>query len=276
MTKEAPKVLSAEKEFGNFKDHFDLDNADVKLYRSSNKKDTAVYFTENEQVGSAYFELLILEDPLQHLFLRYPNTNHFIRLSWSHSSSSRGKMKHCKSAINIWADEYKASISFYEHEPDLLLLIGEVLPEFNFMELVDAHISLKLPFIRLPNSVRRIEYIRKDAATNTFYIVDLPAFNFNYSNFRVRSFNDKNGEVEFALKNVSRMRDGGTTAIEVIDAVGNPHTLFCPQRSLPTATHKDCTWDETKLEEEISVEERQYLITALKINEIPAHLKNIY
>ncbi len=291
--------MQIEKQFGDLSQ---FAKRDVELYRSSDQNETAIYFTQvadNERkTAKAFFEILRFElDGGDHqLYVRFPNTDHFIEMSGGGFGSSRGKMAQAE-GNNVWEDEDNSPFKIYSHDKNLIFLIGRMdfRPEFNFMEKVASYDkgnpfnrpypnetfvnfkeiekALSMKYLKNPESVRKIEYCFKTKGANPkYYVVDYPTYNFKYDNHRF--FVIENGLVkELAIKNFVRYRDGGTTSILVIDENGTEHTFFSPT-SLPKKTLCE-KWDETELVETTETEEqkisellKEYVAPALKINRI--------
>jgi uncharacterized protein YrzB (UPF0473 family) len=295
--------MKAKQEFGEF----NLKRS-VSLFRSSDLRNTSDYFTDDEKGGEAFFELLRFEyDGGDHHceYLRYPNTDYFIELYGSGSSYSHGNMSKTITE-DVWKDEYRNQITINQHGSNLMLVIGKYLHEFNFMTLVarfthsedefkfrddvelptfntkELHKSLMLKYVKIPESVRRIEYLYKmnfSGRKPSYFVTDYPAYNFNYTNHRFRIIHDDNVIEELLIKNFERYRDGGTTIITVVDKEGKEHIFYSPTH----LTDQKLTpkWDATiidinknlvegvELIEDVSEEERQKIIELLDIDLAP-------
>ena len=105
--------------------------------------------------------------------------------------------------------------------------------------------ALSMKYLKIPESVRKIEYCYKTKdKTPKYFLVDYPAYNFKYDNFRFFVIEDEIA-TQFDIKNVTRYRDGGTTIIDVIDKIGVEHKFFSPT-TLPEKTLYE-KWDEIEL-----------------------------
>lgn len=268
--------------FGSFNE---FPSRDVELYRSSDYHNTAIYFTdveyENRKAASAFFELLkfdFLGGPHQ-IYIRFPNQDFFTEIFKGGFGSGRGDMTiaHGK---NIWSDKYSKKITIHQHPPNLLLSFGQHVPEFNFMKRVaysnstDKHLSnyeelkniLTLPYLKLPDNVRKVEYFYQFKRNeNKYIIVDYPAFNFQYNNHRLFLIDNLNIQ-EYTIKSFTRYRDGGTTFIKAQNNVGEMFQLFCPTKLGDNI--KKPTWNTTEeLQEVVSQKTRSELLSLLKIIE---------
>ncbi len=282
-----------EKQFGELSQ---FAKRDVELYRSSDQNETAIYFTEGElaqrKAAKAFFEILRFElDGGDHqLYVRFPNTDYFIEMVDGGIGYSRGNMRQF-SGKNIWKAQNEAPLTIYSHDKNLILLMGRTdwNPEFNFMEKVASYDkgnpynkpypnetfvnfeeiekSLSLKYLKIPESIRKIEYCYKTKdSTPKYFVVDYPAYNFNYNNHRFFVIENEAIE-EFKIKNFVRAKDGGTTIITVMDESGTEHKFFSPT-SLPEKSLCE-KWDETELVA-VSKEEKQKLVELLKLDLEPA------
>jgi len=257
---------------------------DVELFRSSDQNETAIYFTDVEyndrETAKAFFEILRfgLEGGDHQLYVRFPNTDYFVEMIDGGFGSGRGDMKKA-TGKNVWEDKHKSPFTIYSHNKNLIFLIGRTdwTPEFNFMQKVASYDkgnkfnhpyppypnetfvnyeeierALSMKYLKIPESIRHIEYCYKTKdETPTYFVVDYPAYNFKYDNHRFFVIKNEVTE-EFEIKNFMRYRDGGTTIITVIDENGNEHKFFSPT-SLPTKTLCE-KWDEIELIEVTEIE----------------------
>ncbi len=277
-----------EKQFGDLSQ---FKGRDVELFRSSDLKNTAIYFTdvedENRETAQEYFELLRfgLEGGDHQVYIRFPKTDYFVEMIGGGFGSGRGDMKQADGK-NVWYDVHKSQFTVYSHGDNLILLIGRMdwTPEFNFMKKAASYDkgnpfnhpypnetfvnfeqiekALSMTFLKIPEDVRKIQYCFKTKDENhKYFLVDSPAYNSQYKNHRF--FVIENEVVkEFEVKNFTRYRDGGTTIITVIDENGIEHKFFSPT-SLPTKTLCE-KWDEEELIE-VTEEEKQKLATLLEL-----------
>lgn len=280
--------MKTEKQFGElieFKTH------NVELYRSSDLNNTAIYFTELEdderKNAKAFFEVLYfgLENDNQHnlVYVRFPNTVFFIQMFGGYRGG-RGDMQ-MGSFENVFAEEsYKRNYTFFSFG-ETAMLYAKSLNEFNFMTKIASYDKgnpfnhpypnetfvnydeikkvLSLKYLKIPQSIRQIEYCYKTKdEIPKYFLIDFPAYNFDYKNHRF--FVIENELVkEFIIKNFARYRDGGTTIITVSDENGIEHKFFSPT-SLPTKTLCE-KWDETELIETTEME-KQKLSELLKLD----------
>ncbi len=246
----------------------------VELFRSSDQNETAIYFTNVEyndrKAAKAFFEILRFgSDGGDHqLYVRFPNTDYFVEMVNGGFGSGRGDMQTARGK-NVWEDTHKSPFTIYSHNNNLILLIGRIdwTPEFNFMTRVakydkgnpfnnpypnetfvnfkEIEKALSMKYLKIPESVRKIEYCYKTKdKTPKYFLVDYPAYNFKYDNFRFFVIEDEIA-TQFDIKNVTRYRDGGTTIIDVIDKIGVEHKFFSPT-TLPEKTLYE-KWDEIEL-----------------------------
>jgi hypothetical protein len=231
----------------------EFEGRSVTLFRSSDQHNTSVYFTndENKRTSKSFFEILHFQYDFRYneLFIRFPNTDHFIELRGG-SSSSRGNMNN-GIAENVWED-HKRLISIFEHDGDMFIRFGEY-GDFNFLKIVgrycntddifkynessyDSNLNLneienalKKDYLKLPMNVREISYMSKTTDfIPTYYIVDYPKYNFSY-NQRLRKI-ENNVIKEYNIDSFQRYKDGGTTRIKFSDENNIEHVLFYPTR----------------------------------------------
>ena len=284
--------MTTEKQFGDLSQ---FAKRDVELFRSSDQNETAIYFTELEdkqrETAKAFFEILRfgLDGGDHQLYVRFPNTDYFVEMIGGGFGSGRGDMKKA-SGKNVWEDKHKAPFTIYSHNNNLIFLIGRIdwTPEFNFMTRVASYDkgnpfnhpypnetfvnyneiekSLSMKYLKIPESIRKIEYCYKTKEeTPKYFVVDYPAYNFKYDNHRFFVIENEVAK-EFTIKNFARYRDGGTTIITVIDENGIEHKFFSPT-SLPEKTLCE-KWDETELIA-TSETEKQKLAELLSLNVEP-------
>lgn len=281
--------MNVEKQFSKLSQ---FKQRDVELFRSSDQNETAIYFTDVEyddrEKAKAYFEILRfgLDGGDHQLYVRFPNTDYFVEMIGGGFGSGRGDMKQA-SGKNVWEDKHKTPFTIYSHKDNLIFLIGRAdwTPEFNFMTKVASYDKgnpfnnpypnetfvnyseiekvLSMKYLKIPESIRRIEYCYKTKDTTPkYFVIDYPAYNFKYDNHRF--FVVKNGIThEFKIKNFVRYRDGGTTIITVVDNNGNEHKFYSPI-SLPTKTLCE-KWDEIELME-TTENEKEELAKLLNLN----------
>lgn len=249
---------------------------DAELFRSSDLNNTAIYFTDvkdkDRKKASAFFELLRfgLEGGDHQLYIRFPNTDHFIEMIGGGMGSGRGSMIESEGK-NVWEDAYCMPFKIYSHDSNLVLIMKGGISEFNFMTKV-AHYdkgnpfnhpypnetfvnfseiekALSMKYLKIPESVRKIEYCYKTKdAIPKYYLIDYPAYNFKYENHRF--FVIENDLVkQFEIKNFLRFRDGGTTIVNSIDENGIEHKFFSPQTMFPTEKELSTTFDDVELAE---------------------------
>jgi hypothetical protein len=284
--------MTTEKQFGDLS-HFA--KRDVELFRSSDQNETAIYFTELEdkqrETAKAFFEILRfgLDGGDHQIYVRFPNTDHFVEMIGGGFGSGRGYMK-VADGKNVWEDKNKAPFRIYSHNKDLLFIIGRTdwTGEFNFMTKVASYDkgnpfnhpypnetfvnfkeiekALSMKYLKIPESIRKIEYCYKTKDTTPkYFVVDYPAYNFKYDNHRFFVIENEHIK-EFGIKNFVRYKDGGTTIITVTDENGIEHKFFSPT-SLPEKTLCE-KWDKTELIE-ASETEKQKLTELLNLNVEP-------
>lgn len=268
-----------EKQFGELS-QFLKEKRDVELFRSSDLNNTAIYFTEteNKRNEKAFFELLRfgLEGGDHQIYVRFPNTDYFVEMLGGGMGSGRGDMLQDEGK-NVWKDKNSAPFSTYSHGKNLLLLFGrnDWTPEFNFMTKVaeydkgnpfnrpypqetfvnyeEIEKALSLKFLKLPENVRKIEYLFKTKDSKKYFVIDYPAYNFQYTTQRFRVVEndfvviEKSKVIEYQIKDFVRYRDGGTTIITITDENGVEHKLFSPQRMFDDGKNLVPKFDETEL-----------------------------
>lgn len=283
------KKLEVEKEFGQLSE---FHGRDIEVYRSANPKNTALYFVETERDDrkdvSAFFELIKFgDDGDHHVYIRFPNTDYFVEMVGGGHGSGRGTMI-TASGQNVWETKYKMDFKVMYHSPQLLLMIGDVLPEYNFMEKIAGYDKgnpfnanypqvtsvnmnevervLSMKYLKLPSSVRVMEYIFKTKEEKPrYFCTDYPAYNFNYDNHRLRVIE---GDVitDLVIDKFVRYRDGGTTIITTKDG----HKLFSPQTMFPVEGELTPKWDDIELVAVEDEAERGRIIGLLKIDLAPS------
>jgi len=287
--------MKIDKEFGNLSE---FAGREVELFRSSDKNETAKYFTtiqsEDRNSAEAYFELLRfgMEGGSHQIYIRFPGTEHFIEMVGGGFGSGRGDMK-CAYGQNIWEREHHQPFTIYSHNDNLIFLIGRMdwTPEFNFMRRVarydkgnpynhpypnetfisyqEIEQALTRKYLKIPESVRKVEYCYKTKdEVPKYFLIDYPAYNFNYDNhgfYVIEHLLSTKIVKEYKIKAFARYRDGGTTFITVVDEAGAEHTFFSPTS---LGGKKDVEkWDDIELVE-VSKAERNKLIKLLGLNVI--------
>lgn len=258
---------------------------DIELFRSSNLKATAEYFTDlaYKQIGNAeaYFELIRFEisDGDHQIYVRYPNTDYFVEMYDGGWGSGIGNML-ISNGENIWEDDYKKPFQIYSLDNDLLLTLGRSIVSFNFMKRISFHSKwnkfdilyttknyeeiervLSMNYLKIPDSIRSLEYCYKiEDKVPTYFITDFPKYNFKYDNHRFFIIKDKNIE-QLKIKLFERYRDGGTTIIKVIDSKEKEHIFYTP--SLFNLTKLNTTWDDNNIIE-CSTKEKAKLFKRIK------------
>lgn len=288
-----------EKQFGELS-QFLQNKRDVELFRSSDAHNTSIYFTEvdddKRESAREFFELLRfgLEGGDHQIYIRFPKEEHFVEMLHGGMGSAHGNMM-TADGKNVWG-EFDKKFTIHSHDKNLLLVFDDI--KFNFMRKVAEYDkgnpfnrpypqetflnyeqiekALSRKFLKIPESIRRIEYLFKTKETPakyksaTYFIVDVPAYNFKYDNQRFRVI--ENDEVkEYKIKSFQRYRDGGTTYIKVIDENGVEHTLFSPQRMFPTEKKLSPKYDEIELIE-ADDKERRMIANRLKIELEPVEV----
>ncbi|HWY13076.1 MAG TPA: hypothetical protein VN026_17195 [Bacteroidia bacterium] len=268
-----------EKQFGELS-KFLTEKRDVELFRSSDLNNTAIYFTEvdddKREKAKAFFELLRfgLDGGDHQIYVRFPNTDYFVEMLGGGSGSVHGNMM-IASGKNVH-DVYdcKDEFTIHSHDNNLLISFG-TFPRFNFMTKVaeydkgnpfnqnypqetflnyeEIEKALSLKFSKLPENIRRVEYLFKTKDSKKYFVVDCPAYNFKYDNQRFRVVEndfvviEKSKVNEYPIKNFVRYRDGGTTIITITDKHGVEHKLFSPQQMFDDGKNLVPKFDETEL-----------------------------
>ena len=186
------------------------------------------------------------------------------------------------SGKNAFADEpYKMPFKIYSSGKNLFYLSKDGgMSQFNFMKLVaeynkgnkydvtgkcsvniqEIETALKFKYLKLPGDVRTITYCYKTKGiAPKFFIVDYPAYKFEYSNHRLHIIV---GDVvsEYKITKFIRYRDGGTTVISVLDEDDKLHKLVFPSRlgggsvKIDVVEYTDPVWDSTPLMEASNTE----------------------
>ncbi len=274
-----------EKQFGNLSD---FKGRDVELFRSSDQHNTAVYFMdlprEQKDTAKAYFELLRFRygEGDHEIYLRFPNTDHFIEILGGGCGSSHGNMQKANGK-NIWA-EYDKPFTMCSQGNNMVVFFGKIefALNFNFMEKVasfskgseyqkpypnevytnkeEIEQTLSMPYLKLPESVRKIHYCYNTKDSQKYFLVDTPAYNFKYENHRY--FVVENGEYEqLNITGFGRARDGGTTNMVLVDSKNNEHKFYSPSYFRQELS---ATFDEIELID-VTDAERQYLVRLLGI-----------
>jgi hypothetical protein len=243
------------------------------------------------------------------VYLKYPDTDYFVELYSGGSSSQgsmesisvkdiweadyKNEVKIKIADSNLFLGVGKGT---YESAFNFMTLVGrfseneyyfrdsEFPSTFNVEE-IDQALSKK--YIKIPDSIRKIQYLMKlqlpsydlkevdklelelNKKQVIYFVVDYPAYNFNYTNHRFRIVRGKSVE-ECEVKDFVRYRDGGTTIITVIDSKGKEHTFFSPTNLWDPKDKKNSTWDKQILVENVSKEEREKIVSLLDIDVVPA------
>ncbi len=284
-----------------FGDLSEFKGRDVELFRSSDLRNTAIYFTKVEakdkQTPSAFFEILRFElDGGDHqLYIRFPNTNHFIEMIGGGMGSGRGTMTEADGK-NVWKDENKAPLTIYSHDNNLVLLFGrsDWTNEFNFMTKIASYDkgnkfnhpypnetflnfseiekALSMKYLKIPEDIRKVGYCYKTKdAIPKYFLIDYPVYNHKYENHRFFVIENDIAK-QFEIKNFQRFRDGGTTIIKVVDEDGCEYKFFSPQTMFPTDKELFTTFNDIELIE-ISKEEESKLVSLLNLELEPIEEK---
>lgn len=251
-------------------------NRKVELFRSSDLKNTAIYFTdlpsEDKGKATAFFELLRLDNRGDHqTYIRFPNEDHFVEMVGGGGGSGRGNMM-TSGGKDVWETGSDLHFEIYSQEDNLLLTFGKHLTQFNFMVKVhdDAEVrkALSMKYLRIPEDVRQVEYLYKTKSVSPkYFVIDYPAYNFRYDNHRFRII-DNDGVKEYKIKNFERYRDGGTTIIDVVDENSKEHKFFSPTPFDKSAVVK---WDDIELEEVADEKEKEKIIALLQLELEPSN-----
>jgi hypothetical protein len=258
-----------EKIFENF---LKFNNRPVKFYRSTDPYNTSVYFTENKNKrdmdSKAWIDLLWFDyDGGDHqIYIKFPETDYFVEIMGGGMGSGRGNMT-ISSGKNVWEErDYKQKISILRHADNLLLSMGESIPEFNFMKKIAEYdkgnkfsqsypnekfdnydeiqkIIFNSRYLKIPEDIRSISYCFKTKDKSKYFLVDCPAYNFKYDNHRFFVIENKIPK-QYTIKGFDRYRDGGTTFITVTDENGKDHVFFSPTFAAKDLCEK---WDDTEL-----------------------------
>lgn len=281
-----------------FGDLSEFKGRDVELFRSSDLRNTAIYFTnvesKDKETASAFFEILRfgLNGGDHQLYVRFPDTEHFVEMIYGGMGSGRGNMTESngrnvwESGSGMWKHNYNTPFKIYSHDNNLILLIGDAIPEFNFMTKVASYDkgnkfnhpypnetflnfseiekALQMKYLKIPESVRKIQYCYKTKdVIAKYYLIDSPAYNSKYSNHRF--FVIENDTVnQFEIKDFQRFRDGGTTIITVIDNDEIKHEFFSPQTMFTTGKDISTTFDNIELIK-VTKEEEDNLVKLLNL-----------
>jgi hypothetical protein len=287
ITEKDFKKLEVAHEFGQLSE---FHGRDIEIYKSIDYKNTALYFTEVEDSDRrnalAFFELIKFGGDGDHqVYIRFPNTDYFVEMDGGGHGSGRGNMI-TASGKNAWETKYKQSFKVMYHSPQLLLMIGDF--EFNFMQKIAGYDKgnpfnanypqvtsmnadeiervLRMKYLKLPESVRVIEYVFKTKDEKPkYFIADYPAYNFKYDNHRLRMIQE-DVVTDLVIDKFVRYKDGGTTIITTKD--GNK--LFAPQTMFPTEDKLIPKWNDIELVEVEDEAERNYVIEPLKMNLAPS------
>ena len=283
------KRLQAQGLTRELKDLSEFKGRDVELFRSSDLNNTAIYFTDveyNEQdKAEAYFELLRfgISGGDHQIYLRFPNEEHFKEMIGGGFGSGRGDMKSANGK-NVFCENGEQDFIILSHGENLLIKFDDL--EMNFMKKVASYDkgnkfckpypnetfvnfeeiekAISMKYIKLPEDVRKIQYCFKTKDSSKFFLVDFPAYNFQYTKHNFFFF--LNGESKrLAIDNFVRYRDGGTTKICVIDDNGEKHNFFSPQTMFPSDEQKYPLFDDIELIE-ASDSEKEEMAKLLNLN----------
>ncbi len=281
-----------------FGDLSEFKGRDVELFRSSDLRNTAIYFTQVEhkdrETASAFFEILRFElsGGDHRLYVRFPNTDYFTEMIGGGMGSGRGNMTETngkniwENGTDMWKHNCNTPFTIYSHDNNLIFIIGDGLPEFNFMtkvasynkgnkfnyhypnetflNFIEIEKALSMKYLKIPESVRKVGYCYKTKdAIPKYYLIDCPAYNSKYENHRF--FVIENEAVkQFEIKDFQRFRDGGTTIITVIDENETKHEFFSPQTIFNTEKKLQTTFDNIELTE-VTEEEKAKLVSLLNL-----------
>jgi len=206
-----------------------LNNEKVKLYRSSDLENTAIYWSDKNS-GSAFLELLLYPyDWGKHeVYLRYPGELAFVEMSGGGMSSAHGNMKHGKGE-NIWLD-YGGEFETYYQDSNLLYKQG--LMDFNFMTEVtlepEMEAALARNYLQLPADIQTINYMYKTEGINPiFIVVHLCTYHFGPDSEKLCMI-ENNKATYYPVDEYIQYRDGGTTIIKFKNSQGEESELFFP------------------------------------------------
>ena len=265
-----------EKQFGELS-QFLQNKRDVELFRSSDMKNTAIYFTDiedpSEVRAGCFFELLRfgLDGGDHQIYIRFPNENHFVEMIGGGMGSAHGNMM-TANGKNVWGG-FEKEFKIHSHDDNLILVLDDI--KFNFMKKVASYDkgnpfdrpypnetilnydliqqALGCEFLKLPENIRRMEYLFKTMDSKKYFVVDCPAYNFKYDNQRFRIIEndgvviEKSKVKEYPIKSFQRYRDGGTTIITITDESGTEHKLFSPQQMFDDGKNLVPKYNETEL-----------------------------
>jgi hypothetical protein len=269
---------------------------DMELYRSSDGKNTSIYFCNSKDrfTKTSFFELLIVDNT--DVYIRYPETDFFVQLYGVAYNSAHGSMK-VGSVQDVWENKFHKQIDLHYHDQNMMLKIGGKFGKINFLNLVakkdkylselkssgklindhtavlpfgedELHQKMVMKFLQLPEEIREIAHAKKLVTPfeTLFFIVDYPQYKPFYKNYRFRVIDEDRKVINYPIVDTTTYRDGGTTKIKVLDPSGNEHVFFYP--SPLSFASKKCTWDgETLID--VPENELQELITLLNIQFAP-------
>lgn len=243
------------------------------------------------------------------IYVKYPDTDYFVELCSGGGSSSQGSMESTSVQNIWEVDyKNEVKIKIVDSNLFLSVGKGTYESAFNFMTLVarfsekefynrdselpstfnveEINQALSKKYLKIPDSIRKIQYLMKlqlpsydlkevgkvelelNKKQVMYFVVDYPAYNFNYTNHRFRIIRGKSVE-ECEVKDFVRYRDGGTTIITVIDSKGKEHRFFSPTNLCDPKDRENATWDLQILNENVSKEEREKIISLLDIDLVP-------
>ncbi len=282
-----------------FGDLSEFKGRDVELFRSSDLHNTAIYFTEVEhkdhEAASAFFEILRFElfNGDHQLYVRFPDTEYFVEMDGGGMGSSHGNMMEANGK-NVWENAYNAPFKVYSHDKNLIFVIGDGFPKFNFMTKVASYDkgnkfnhpypnetflnfseiekALSMKYLKMPESVRKVQYCYKTKdAIPKYFLIDYPAYNHKYENHRFFVIENEIAK-QFEIRDFQRFRDGGTTIIKVLDENGSEHSFFSPQTMFPTDKNLVTYFNNIELTE-ATKEEESKLVSLLNLELEPIEEK---
>jgi len=269
-----------------FKELSEFKQRDVELFRSLNQFETAIYFTDikddEEGVAKAFFEILRfgVDGGDHQIYIRFPNTDHFIEMIEGGFGNSRGDMKigvgrnvwetfKCSKPFTIYSD--KDNLLFLKHNSSELNFMTKVAsynkgnpfdhpyPNETFFNYEEIEKALSLKYLKLPDTRSIVYCYKTNTETPKYFIVDCPAYKFRYDQFKFFVV-ENNSVKEYEIDKFTRYRDGGTTIITVIDENGKMNKFFVPT---PMSAKNLCkTWNDDMLIE-VTNEEKSKLIELL-------------
>lgn len=273
-----------EKQFGLLSE---FRRRDVELFRSSDRKNTGVYFLDRspEEKQEAYFELLRFEYQYgdHQLYIRFPNTDHFVEMVGGGIGSSIGNMISAKGQ-NPWGEEWSMNFDIFSQANNLLFVNGlkinfmtkvasygkgnpynHPFPNEKYENVEELEAALSMKYLKVPEHIRTISYcLKTNDERPTYFLVDCPKYNFQYSNHRFFVIKEDDTHEELKITNFVRYKDGGTTEIQLLSADNKVHSFFSPSSLGRAKQRLFSTFDRNELEE-VTEEEKERLIRLLGI-----------